>query len=298
MSFSSNVKEELIKHIPKARHCQMAELSAIFTFCGNFVQRNDEKRLIFLSIENDLVANKCFTLLKKAFTIYKDERRCDAIIFDEISGNIAIADPDLSEHIYTALTQPTIVKNSCCKRAFLRGAYLAGGSISDPEKSYHMEIVCKDEKTAAQVLECFSTFDVDAKTVIRSKYHVVYIKDSAQIVQALNVIEAPVALMELENTIIYKGVVNSVNRVKNCDIANINKTLSASQSTISDIEKLKKSGEYDNIPSNLREIADLRLEYPEVSLKELGELMDPPLSKSGVNHRLRKISELAKSLSK
>lgn len=296
MSFSSTVKEELAKRISSARHCQLAELSAFYLFCGSFVQKNQENSEIFFTFENDLVANKCFTLLKKAFNIYSDSNISDNISFNQDDLVIKVCGPELTNKVYSALNLSSVKMKQCCRRAFLRGAYLCGGSITDPGKSYHLEIVCKDEDTAKYVAQLFDTFDLDVKLVVRGKYHIVYIKDSSKIVLALNVCEAPVALMEYENAIIIKDMRNSINRQNNCDVANLNKTISAAQDVISDIKKLMGTPEYESLPDNVKELAMLRVEHADASLKELGEMLDPPLGKSGVNHRLRKLSILAKEV--
>ena len=297
MSFSSIVKEELSKKISGARHCQIAELAAIYSFCGSFVQKNKENSYIFFNFENVLVANKCFTLMKKAFTIYSGCDFVNQIAYDEKSLTISVNDKELCEKIQDALESFSVTERTCCRRAYLRGAYLCGGSTTDPGKSYHLEIVCKNKKSADKIIELFETFDVDAKLVERGRYYIVYIKDSNKIVLALNVFEAPVALMEYENTIIMKEMRNSINRQNNCDVANLNKTVSAAQSVISDIKQLMGTAEYENLPDNIKEVAMLRVECPDASLKELGEMLTPPLGKSGVNHRLRKLSEMARKRS-
>ena len=297
MSFSSIVKEELSKKISGARHCQIAELAAIYSFCGSFVQKNKENSYIFFNFENVLVANKCFTLMKKAFTIYSGCDFVNQIAYDEKSLTISVNDKELCEKIQDALESFSVTERTYCRRAYLRGAYLCGGSTTDPGKSYHLEIVCKNKKSAEKIIELFETFDVDAKLVERGRYYIVYIKDSNKIVLALNVFEAPVALMEYENTIIMKEMRNSINRQNNCDVANLNKTVSAAQSVISDIKQLMGTAEYENLPDNIKEVAMLRVEYPDASLKELGEMLTPPLGKSGVNHRLRKLSEMARKRS-
>ena len=297
MSFSSIVKEELSKKISGARHCQIAELAAIYSFCGSFVQKNKENSYIFFNFENVLVANKCFTLMKKAFTIYSGCDFVNQIAYDEKSLTISVNDKELCEKIQDALESFSVTERTFCRRAYLRGAYLCGGSTTDPGKSYHLEIVCKNKKSADKIIELFETFDVDAKLVERGRYYIVYIKDSNKIVLALNVFEAPVALMEYENTIIMKEMRNSINRQNNCDVANLNKTVSAAQSVISDIKQLMGTAEYENLPDNIKEVAMLRVEYPDASLKELGEMLTPPLGKSGVNHRLRKLSEMARKRS-
>ena len=297
MSFSAIVKEELSRKISGARHCQIAELAAIYSFCGSFVQKNKENSHIFFNFENVLVANKCFTLMKKAFTIYSGCDFVNQITYDEKSLTISVNDKELSDKIHDALESFSVTERSCCRRAYLRGAYLCGGSTTDPGKSYHLEIVCKNKRSADKIIELFETFDVDAKLAERGRYYIVYIKDSNKIVLALNVFEAPVALMEYENTIIMKEMRNSINRQNNCDVANLNKTVSAAQSVISDIKQLMGTAEYENLPDNIKEVAMLRVEYPDASLKELGEMLTPPLGKSGVNHRLRKLSEMARKRS-
>ena len=170
---------------------------------------------------------------------------------------------------------------------------MAAGSISAPEKFYHFEIVCTTVEKAEQLKNIIATFDMDAKIVMRKKYYVVYIKEGDQIVDMLNVMEAPVALMEFENIRIVKDMRNSVNRQVNCETANINKTVSAAVKQIEDITYIRDTIGFDGLPENLLEVAKARLDKPEATLKELGELLDPPVGKSGVNHRLRKLSILA-----
>lgn len=189
-----------------------------------------------------------------------------------------------------------VIQNSCCRRAFIRGAFLASGSISDPKKFYHFEIVCATMAKAEQLRAIIATFSIDAKIVARKKYFVVYIKEGSQIVDILNVMEAPLALMELENIRIMKEMRNSVNRQVNCETANINKTVSAAVKQLEDIEYIRDTAGLSSLPDNLFEIAQMRLEKPEATLKELGEALSPPVGKSGVNHRLRKLSALADRL--
>ena len=159
-----------------------------------------------------------------------------------------------------------------------------------------MEFVCTDAGQAAQILELLSAFDIEGKLVLRKKYHVVYLKEGESIVDLLNVCEAPLALMEFENLRILKDVRNSINRRVNCETANITKTVSAASRQIQDIEYIVNHGGLAQLPDNLRQMAEVRLEYPDTPLKELGEYLEPPVGKSGVNHRLRKLSALAAEL--
>jgi len=285
MSFSIKVKDELVKHISSARHCQLAELAAIYDF-------NCEHGAIFAT-ESERVARKSFTLLKKTFNMY------DGLSSEEISntknGNYYVFDAEEDEKgkIISALTSSTLLHKACCRRAYLRGAFLCAGSISDPIKSYHFEIVCQSENSANVIKDILSSFEIDSKIIIRKKYYVVYIKEGSGIANALNVMEAHIALMDFENSRIIREMRNSINRRVNCEAANITKAVSAAVKQIDDIKLVVQLEEYKELPDTIREIADLRLKNPEISLKELGELCNPPVGKSGVNHRLRRISEIA-----
>ena len=189
-----------------------------------------------------------------------------------------------------------VIQQVCCKRAFIRGAFLAAGSISAPEKFYHFEIVCASLRKAEQLRAIIKTFEIEAKIVLRKKYYVIYIKEGSQIVDILNVMEAHQALMELENIRILKEMRNSVNRKVNCEAANINKTVLAAVKQAEDIRYIQNKIGLSKLADGLGEIARLRLENPEATLKELGNMVTPPVGKSGVNYRLRKLSEIAQQI--
>lgn len=283
MSFSHEVKKELAKHISNARHCQLAELAAILHFCGQIGANGSGEFYLGIQSENEFVLQKCFTLLKKTVNI-------EAGVFQKEEDIQRIT------QLFGRFDEPVsslLLKSSCCQRAFLRGAFLCVGSMSDPEKGYHLEFVCVDEQIASQLREVMLCFGIEAKIILRKKYYVVYIKESESIVELLNVMEAPVALMNLENLRILKDVRNSINRKVNCEAANITKTVNAASRQIEDIELLRDTLGLSNLPLQLRQMAEVRLNYPDASLKELGDYLDPPVGKSGVNHRLRKLSELA-----
>lgn len=181
-------------------------------------------------------------------------------------------------------------------REKIREAFLQSGSISDPEKFYHFEIVFPSEEEAKQICEMMEQFDLDGKIVERKGHYVVYLKEGAQIADILRVMEASSALMEFENIRILKEMRNSINRQVNCEAANLGKTISAAVKQVEDIKFIESRIGLDSLPEGLAETAKKRLEYPEAALKELGELMNPPLGKSGVNHRLKKLGELAEDL--
>ena len=308
MSFSSEVKEELSRHLPTARHCQIAETAAILSLCGQISEKDGTIRI---QTENAYVARKYFTLVEKTFNIEADisirrniEKQSAVysvmIVRHEDALRVLQAAKLLEEHRggfeEFHIVSPLIVQQPCCRRAFLRGAFLGAGSMSDPNKSYHFEIVCRTMPQAEQLRDTMNSFDVDAKIVERKKHFVVYLKEGAQIVDILNVMEAHVALMNLENVRILKEMRNSVNRKVNCETANISKTVNAAVKQLEDITYIREVMGLDSLPDNLKEMALLRLEYPEAPLKELGMYLDPPVGKSGVNHRLRKISEIADGL--
>ncbi len=293
MSFSSEVKEELSRHLGKSRHCQIAELAAIIAFDGK-VYKNELGCDIFLNSENDLLNAKYELLLNKLFDTEKMDRKEHKKIYEAVK----MWDESNQIPLITDEVNGLLLQQSCCKRAYIRGAFLAGGSISDPNKSYHFEIVCRTNPQAEQLRDIINSFEMDAKIVERKKHFVVYLKEGAQIVDILNIMEAHVALMNLENVRILKEMRNTVNRKVNCETANISKTVNAAVKQLEDITYIKETCGLDSLPDNLKEMAMLRLEYPEAPLKELGTYLSPPVGKSGVNHRLRKISEIAEDLRK
>ena len=286
MSFSQEVKAELAKRATSAKHCQLAELAAIMNLCGQYGFDADGNVTIGFQTENEACVKKGFTLLKKTFNIDSGSviKKDDLYkIIDKIGDLNGPAKEELYER-------------TCCKRAFLRGAFLGVGSMSDPEKSYHLEFNCDVKAKAEQLQQLMKTFEIDSKIILRKKNYVVYIKEGSCIVDLLNVCEAPIALMNMENSRILKEMRNSVNRRVNCETANIAKTVGAAARQISDIRLLKERYGFQNLPMPLREMAQIRLDHPDAPLKELGDYFDPPIGKSGVNHRLRKLSELAESI--
>ncbi len=309
MSFSSEVKEELMGHTAGSRHCQLAGLAAIITNVGYVGQTKDGGNALYLLSDNTQVLRKFFTLLKKAFNIVTSiledapEVRYGGRIYSPVLTDarqvetVLMATKLMDSHgnirEFSEGASPLIVRNSCCKRAFLRDAFLCTGSISDPNKGYHMEFVCAYEGQAMLLKDLIESFDIEARIVLRKKYHVLYIKEGAGIVDLLNVMEAPISLMNLENLRIVKEMRNSINRKVNCEVANITKTINAASKQIEDITFIRDHMGLTKLPDNLREMAEVRLEHPDASLLELGKFLDPPVGKSGVNHRLRKLSELA-----
>ena len=289
MSFSGKIRDELSKHETAARHCNLAELSALIQMSGE-IRPAYKGCAVKFHTENLGVARKCFTLLKKTFNI-----KADIVIRRNIAKGSCSYDIYAAGNELLAI-QNVLVQAVCCKRAYIRGAFLAAGSMSDPKKSYHFEIVCNSLDRAEYLQDLMRGFQLDGKVVKRKKNYVVYLKEGSQIVDVLNVMEAHVALMELENVRIEKEMRNSVNRKVNCETANINKTVSAAVRQTEDIRYIQDTVGFDKLPEGLKDVALTRLTYPEATLKELGELLESPIGKSGVNHRLRKLSEIAEKL--
>jgi len=295
MSFSGTVKEELAAQINPARHCQLAELAALLLYNAAVC---DDGRHLVLDTENEAVAKKCFTLLKKTFNIEAVVQGRRRLIPDDETERRLLQALHLTEGCEgkIALTNPVntlLIKSSCCARAYLRGVFLSVGSMSDPRKSYHLEFVCDEKAQALQLQETLQEFQIEARIIKRKKYQVVYLKEGAGIVDLLNVMGAHVSLMELENMRILKEMRNSINRRVNCETANISKTVTAAGRQIEDILLIRDRYGFENLPDNLRQMAEIRLEYPDAALKELGGYLEPSVGKSGVNHRLRRLSEIA-----
>ena len=309
MSFSSEVKEELSEQIASGRHCRLAETAAILSLCGKIVITENDRYCVKIQTENLAVARKYFTLLRKTFNIRaevsvrksREVRFCSVIVSKDpearrLLGETCLLDEDGNISECMSPMHHRLLRQNCCRRAFIRGAFLAVGSVSDPKKSYHFEIVCTAPEKARQLQELLASYDVDAKVVLRKRHYVVYIKEGSQIVELLGLMGAHISLMQLENVRIVKEMRNSVNRKVNCETANLNKTVSAAVRQAEDIRYIQEKIGLDKLPMDLEETARLRLEHTEASLKELGDMLSPKVGKSGVNHRLRKLSQIADDL--
>ncbi|MBQ3061720.1 MAG: DNA-binding protein WhiA [Lachnospiraceae bacterium] len=313
MSFSMGVKEEVLKQMSTARHCKIAELAGIISYQGQvaiYGCGNDKRYRLCIHTENIMIASRACALIKKTFKVTTQVMVRSNPLNNSRLYVIDIKDFEDSKSILMAvklikpdgqvndnlLVDEVIMQSPCCKRAFIRGAFLVGGSVTDPHKAYHFEINTQTENKASQLIALFKTFGVNAKKVVRKGNYIVYIKEGNQISDVLNICGAHVAMMELENVRIVKDMRNSINRQVNCEAANIGKTVSAATKQLEDIKLIKNTIGLESLKDNLREVALLRLENDDMPLKDLGLLLDPPLGKSGVNHRLRKLSEIADNI--
>ena len=300
-TFSRKVKEESAKIIPSARHCRLAELAVILFSYGTLTGKEGERRLV-ISCEQEMIARKCFTLTEKTFNISVGLQKNERQFHLEVAGEDSVSEllsalkmnssPE-GELKNLGRISAVLLKTECCRRAFLRSCFLCFGSLSDPQKGYHLEFVCQKEEQAEQIAEILKDFEITAKITVRKKYYVVYLKEGSAIVDLLNILGTHVSMMELENFRILHEIAGDTNRRVNCETANLLKSVNAANSQIDDIEYIEKNVGLQTLPEQLYEIAVVRLEHRDATLKELGEFLDPPVGKSGVNHRLRKISEIA-----
>ena len=300
MNFTGKVKQELVSVLPSSRHCRMAELGGITAAVGKLC--GEDKHLELYS-ENDLVIKKAEKLIKKIFPVDNTAK----IIYDikrsgKESGKIIFSKQETDELLEllkmdgSLLAKPILYTMTCCKRAYLRGVFLGVGTLADPNKDYHFEIPCSDEKLAEELRSIICSFEIDAKLVVRKNRYVVYVKDSEMISGCLSLLGAQVAMMELENVRILKDVRNRVNRQVNCDAANINKALAASGKQLEDISFIREKKGFEGLSRELKETALLREKYPEATLAELVVYNGETVGKSGINHRLKKLSEIAEKL--
>lgn len=312
MSFSMKTKNELARIIPEESCCQLAELSAMIRMSGTIQLAGFQKVNIKIATENAAVARTIFTLSKKYFGIHTElmvkknkllnkNNHYMMTINSESGANDILKETKIlklsGEQFAIEHGVPwDLIPSRCCKRAYLRGAFLGAGSVSDPQKAYHLEFVTTSEEHSEDLKNLINEFELGAKIIQRKQSYVVYLKEGDQIVDLLNIMGAYSALLNLENIRIYKQVRNNVNRIVNCETANLSKIVNASVRQIENIEYIEKTEGFRILPKGLREIAELRLQYQDASLKELGDMLTPPVGKSGVNHRLRKIDKIAEKL--
>ena len=297
LSFSAGAKAEVCRTVPAKRCCALAQCFGILLFCNTFTAEN-----IRIITESREFANLLPKLFKKAFSM-----DFDVLPDPEATGklNFQIADPDkisdimewygfdpedtLSVHINLA-----VIEEDCCKNAFLRGAFLAGGSVTDPLKGYHLELNTTHQSVAREGFSLIQeVMGFAPKTASRGGGQVLYLKQSDLIADCLTYLGAPVAAMGIIEAKLEKELNNRVNRRCNCDDANISKVVEAAQEQLSAIQTIQKMGRYQDLPPKLRQAADARALHPEASLTELAAMMEPPITKPAMNHRLKKLVKMA-----
>lgn len=311
MSFSSDVKNEIITNAgAESSCCARAEAAAMLMF-GTTLRLSREGLALRLTNENPAVARRAFKLLKQVAGVRCEVSAIKRFRLDQKTLYALDMDASASTQLLKTLKlnredsvlpsenlpEPLLARN-CCKRSFLRGAFLATGTVTDPEKSYQLEITTSNEQTALELSELMKQLSLKAKTSLRKETFVIYLKESESVIDFLSMVGANTAVFRIENTRIMKNIHNNVNRAMNCEDANLNKTISAAAAQTRDIELIISAGQFPKLSRALRETAELRLEYSEASLEQLGEMHQPPQSKSCINHRLAKLRAMAAEIRK
>jgi DNA-binding protein WhiA len=309
LSFSAVTKNELARIAETRPCCRLAELAALIKMGGSVQLGRGRQISLHITTENAAVARKIISLLKSLFVLRtevlvqrKTRLKKNIVYLVRVPYQQGINDAcsqmgmlDSAGRLKDMAPQ-SMLRRDCCRRAYLRGVFLGGGSVNRPEGNYHLEIITDNKTFADTICSLMDKFGLSAKSSQRKNWNVVYLKESEQIAGFLNIIGAHSALFNFENARIYKDMRNNVNRLVNCETANLNKTVNAAVRQMENIDLISDTIGLDNIPESLREAAELRLEYPDASLVELGKLMQSPLGKSGVNHRMRKIEEIAEKI--
>jgi cell division protein WhiA len=313
MSFSLKVKNEVCRNSELSKDEIAAQLSAIMKSSGTLGFGFNRSITFKIVTENPAIARWIFKNLKDFYDIHtkllvkksnslKKNNIYMVLIPEEVDvkgllQELGIIEKDGLFNIHYGVPAE-VIKNENCKRAYIKGAFLGGGSISNPEKTYHLEFVTHDQDYANELSGLINSYKLNSKVIQRKNSFVIYLKEGEQIVDLLNIIGAHNALLELENIRIMKEMRNNVNRIVNCETANLSKTVNAAVRQVESIKLIQSEIGLDRLPKNLKEVAKLRLAFPDESLKELGAMLNPPVGKSGVNHRLRRIEKIADELRK
>ena len=310
-SFSVTAKEALSVLPVKPVHCRRAELSAIAA-CIGLVDFDEDDRLLFVLQSESVPVMTRADFLLRALTGEAPEASVirgaglkapvlSLVVRQPRSVNRLLKELGFMTakgvlREFSAAAPKQLLENECCRKAFIRGAFLAAGYIRDPNLDYHAELLASGEARAEEMKRLLSGFGIPARITKRKGSPVVYMKEAEAISDFLSVIGASKSRLEWENVRILRSIQGDVNRRVNCETANLKKTADAGMNQYEAILKIERERGLRSLPDQLREIAGLRLEHPDISLQELGKMTDPPLGKSGVNHRMRKLMEIAASL--
>ncbi len=296
MSFCSKAKAELCKIPISKTCCAVAESYGVLLFCNTFSPTS-----IRIVTESRDFAQRLPKLFQKAFSLKFDqtpetEQGKQIFSMDDPRKIHLIYDVFGLEAATTVALQVNlgILEEDCCRVAFLRGAFMAGGSVTDPEKRYHLELATSHLRVSREVKHLMEEVGFAPKCVTRAGSHVLYFKQSDQIEDFLTTLGAPVCAMGIMEAKVEKDLRNGVNRRVNCETANLGKAVDAAQEQLAAIRRLKERGLYEELPEKLKETAQLRQDHPEATLLELSQMQDPPVSKSAINHRMRKLMELSR----
>lgn len=313
MSFAAETKNELSRIEPEKKCCQLAEIAGFLRVSGSLRLAGGGRFKIVVTTENPAVARHYKKLIKEYFQIdttlevgeaqgpkkghvymltIHPEMHSEQILRE--TGILMVREGNnfISDGIFDGL-----IRTKCCKKAYLRGIFMGAGTVNDPTNSYHLEFVCNSKNLAGDLRKMINSFvDLSCKVVQRKDRYIVYMKNSQHISDTLAIMGASSQMFAFEDVKITKGLVNDATRITNCDNANTDRTLDAAQRQIAAIRKIENEKGLSWLPEKLRTAAELRLAHPEANLVQLGEMMEPPMKKSGINNRLRKIAEMAEKL--
>lgn len=306
MSFSNEVRNEVARYMPDKLCCRKSELAALLVFAGQ-VETSAAGSMLKITVENAATARKIYQYVKELSpwpaTVeseqknrFRKSRTYDVVIDSKAADTEVLEQMGLSYPSSRRQVPWNLLGKSCCRRSFVRGLFLTRGFINRPEGNYHLELVLSDTRLAAEVQKLLQKIGLKAGCIERKNHLVVYLKDSEKIADFLRLIGASKALLDFENARILKSMRNTVNRQVNCETANLIKTIDASVRQVELMEKLIKSQRWEMLSPQLKELALVRLKYPDSTLKELGEMLNPPLSKSGAAYRMRKLECTAEEL--
>ncbi|WP_119327403.1 DNA-binding protein WhiA [Companilactobacillus musae] len=307
VSYASEVKQELTKLVVHPEHARV-ELSALLRMNGSLSLQNHHF-VLTAQTENAAIARRIFSLIKQRYGMESEllvrkkmklKKNNQYLVRLKHDTNKVLTDLDILDESGLSINTDVpeeVINEDQRMRSYLRGAFLATGSVNNPETSrYHLEIYSLYEMHNEGIAQMMNYFHLNARTTKRRNGYIVYLKEAEKIADFLQLIGATNAMLKFEDIRIVRDMRNSVNRLVNCENANINKTVAAAERQIENIKHLQATVGLDSLPDKLREIAVLRLENPEVSLKELGDMVPSgPISKSGINHRLRKLNQLAET---
>ena len=305
MSYSSQTKDELCRFEPDSVCCLLAELSGIISAAGSVVYRGGGKKRLSIETENNAVARRIFRLLREVFDVTPELVTLRRARLGGRSTYRCVIDGDEASFVLEGCgidyfqrrgVPREVTARKCCRMAFLRGVFLACGSVTDPEREYHLEFVISDEAFALAIQKLVARFDLAASLGQRRSMRLVYLKGQSAISDMLSVFGAHSARFAMEDAFIRKGLRNNANRAVNCDSANVQRAVTAASRQAEAIERVLAAYGEASLTPQLLEVARLRLANPEVSLDELGQMCDPPVGKSGVNHRMRRLEAMAAEL--
>ncbi|MEG2896846.1 MAG: DNA-binding protein WhiA [Eubacterium sp.] len=313
MSFSSEIKKDLSSLESETKGCKRAELSGIIASTALITVDENGEMVFTVKTENPAVAGRIFKLIKDLYQTaskvvikktkkFKEHRSYSVELSENEKVQRMLKDTRILKHntkgqvFFTNEVPGFFISKQRYVKAYVRGVFIACGSISNPEKTYHLELVSKQKGYLKSIQEFLKHYDIKANFIQRKSSYVLYMKESESVAGFLNVIGAHKALLEIENIRIVKEVRNDVNRQVNCEMANMDKTMTAAYEQIHDILYIKEKIGLQKLTRNLYEMAEVRLNYRDLTIKELGEKMDPPVGKSGVYHRLKKLNQLAENL--